>query len=134
MDILNTLPHRYPMLLVDKVLEQQEDAIIAQKNVSFNEAYFQGHFPGKPVMPGVLIIEAHAQAGALILLDKFPGKIPYLVGCDKVRFKKPILPGDILEMHVTLLKMKGFIGIAKATGHVDGKEVFHGEIKFALGD
>lgn len=130
------IPHRYPFLLVDQVLAMslEEKTIVAKKNVSANEMHFVGHFPSKHVMPGVLIVEALAQAGAILLLsfDEFKGKIAYFVGIDKVRFKQQVVPGDTLILKVELIKMKGPIGVANAHAYVDDKLVVSGEIKFAV--
>ena len=108
-DILEILPHRYPMLLVDKV-ERIEPGknIVAYKNVTFNEEFFRGHFPDEPVMPGVLIIEALAQAGAIavLTLDEFKGKIPYFAGINKAKFRKKVIPGDTLKLEVEMIKLR----------------------------
>lgn len=134
--IQEIIPHRYPFLLVDQVLEMSLESkkIIAKKNVSANEMHFIGHFPQKHVMPGVLIVEALAQAGAILLLsfDEFKGKIAYFAGIDNVRFKQQVIPGDTLILEVELLKMKGPIGIAQAKAYVNDKVVVSGEIKFAV--
>lgn len=135
-DIQEIIPHRYPFLLVDKVLEVSENSIVAIKAVSANEAQFLGHFPQKHVMPGVLIVESLAQAGAIVLLsnEEFKGKIAYFVGIDKMRFKRQVIPGDVLTLEVELIKIKGPIGIAKAKASVDGEVCASGEIRFAIGD
>lgn len=104
-DILKALPHRYPFLLVDRILELGEDYVKGLKNVTINEPFFQGHFPSKPIMPGVLIIEAMAQVGGCLLLKDVPNKeqkLVYFMGIDKARFRKPIIPGDqiIFELKV----------------------------------
>ena len=134
--IQEIIPHRYPFLLVDQVLEMSLESkkIIAKKNVSANEMHFIGHFPQKHVMPGVLIVEALAQAGAVLLLsfDEFKGKIAYFAGIDNVRFKQQVIPGDTIILEVELLKMKGPIGIAQAKAYVNYKVVVSGEIKFAV--
>lgn len=134
--IQEIIPHRYPFLLVDQVLEMSLESkkIIAKKNVSANEMHFIGHFPQKHVMPGVLIVEALAQAGAVLLLsfDEFKGKIAYFAGIDNVRFKQQVIPGDTIILEVELLKMKGPIGIAQAKAYVNDKVVVSGEIKFAV--
>lgn len=134
--IQDIIPHRYPFLLVDQVLELsiEDKTIKALKNVSANEMHFMGHFPQKHVMPGVLIVEALAQAGAILLLsfDEFKGKIAYFAGIDNVRFKQQVIPGDTLILKVELLKMKGPIGIAQAKAYVNDKVVVSGEIKFAV--
>lgn len=135
-EIQEIIPHRYPFLLVDKVLEMDEDSITAIKAVSANEAHFLGHFPEKHVMPGVLIVECLAQAGAIVLLSKedFKGKIAYFVGIDKMRFRRQVIPGDVLTLKVDLIKIKGPVGIAKAVALVDGEVCASGEIRFAIGD
>ena len=134
--IMEILPHRYPFLLVDRaeVMEEGKGAI-GYKNVTINEPFFQGHFPDYPVMPGVLIVEALAQAGAIALLNKeeFKGKTPFFAGIDKVRFKKQVLPGDTLRLEVEIIKLRGSIGFGKATATVDGKIACSGEIMFAIG-
>lgn len=108
-EILKLLPHRYPMLLVDRVLEMGPGRIVGLKNVSVNEPYFQGHFPGVPVMPGVLIVEAMAQCGALLFLHDIPDrekKLFYFGGIDKARFRKPVVPGDQLVLELTVLQKR----------------------------
>ncbi len=131
-EILNLLPHRYPFLLVDKILEQEENKIIGVKNVTINEPFFQGHFPVHPVMPGVLIIEAMAQVGGVLMFskDENKGKIPLFAGIDKARFKKPVRPGDQLIIKVEILKMKRGIGKAKAEAYVDDNLVAEAELLF----
>lgn len=135
-DILEILPHRYPMLLVDKV-ERIEPGknIVAYKNVTFNEEFFRGHFPGEPVMPGVLIIEALAQAGAIsvLTLDEFKGKIPYFAGINKAKFRKKVIPGDTLRLEVEMIKLRGSAGIGKGIAMVDEKVVAEAEIMFMIG-
>ncbi|HLV49978.1 MAG TPA: 3-hydroxyacyl-ACP dehydratase FabZ [Erysipelothrix sp.] len=135
-DIQKIIPHRYPFLLVDGVLQMDETTITAIKNVSANEMHFMGHFPDKHVFPGVLIMESLAQTGAIVLLskDEFKGKIAYFAGLDKVKFRKPVVPGDTLTLKVTLDKIKGPVGIANAEACVDGKVVASGILKFAVGD
>jgi len=125
------LPHRYPFLLVDRVLEiKTGEKIIAIKNVTMNEWFFQGHFPGRPVMPGVLIVEAMAQSGAILLLDQMKearGKVIYFMTIDAVKFRKPVVPGDTLRFEVMPVKLKG--SIAKMHG-----DAFVGEEKVAEAD
>ncbi|MBA3062871.1 MAG: 3-hydroxyacyl-ACP dehydratase FabZ [Atribacteria sp.] len=131
-EILNLLPHRYPFLLVDKILEQGENRIIGVKNVTINEPFFQGHFPGHPVMPGVLILEAMAQTGGVLMFSKEEnkGKIPLFAGIDKARFKKPVYPGDRLIIKVEIVKMVRGIGKAKAEVYVDDNLVAFAELLF----
>ena len=130
--ILNLLPHRYPFLLVDKILEQEENKIVGVKNVTINEPFFQGHFPGHPVMPGVLIIEAMAQTVGVLMFSKEEnkGKIPLFAGIDKARFKKPVYPGDQLKIKVEIIKMVRGIGKAKAEAYVDDNLVASAELLF----
>lgn len=135
--IQEILPHRYPFLLVDKIVELEPgQRAVGIKNVTMNENYFQGHFPGKPVMPGVLQVEALAQTGAIAVLslEEYKGKIVYFGGIDKLRFKQKVVPGDVLRLEVELIKRRGPIGIAKAVATVDGKVAVQGEITFAVGD
>lgn len=135
--IQEIIPHRYPFLLVDKVIELEPgQRAVGIKNVTMNENYFQGHFPGHPVMPGVLQVEALAQTGAIAVLslEEYKGKIVYFGGIDKLRFKQKVVPGDVLRLEVELIKRRGPIGIAKAVATVDGKIAVQGEITFAVGD
>lgn len=136
-EIMEILPHRAPFLLIDTVEELEPGKrVVAKKCVTFNEPFFQGHFPGNPVMPGVLICEALAQAGAVTILglDENKGKTAYFASMDKVKFKKKVVPGDVLMLEVELVKIKGPFGIAKATATVDGKVAVSGEFTFALGE
>ncbi len=136
-EIMEILPHRAPFLLIDTVEELEPGKrVVAKKCVTFNEPFFQGHFPGNPVMPGVLICEALAQAGAVAILglDENKGKTAYFASMDKVKFKKKVVPGDVLMLEVELVKIKGPFGIAKATATVDGKVAVSGEFTFALGE
>ena len=137
-EIKEILPHRYPFLLVDRVIEMEigENKFVrAYKNVSANEEFFNGHFPVEPVMPGVLILEALAQAGAVAILsmDEFKGKIPLFAGTNKVRFKNKVVPGDKLELYCEITRLKGPIGVGKGIATVDGKTVCEAEILFAIG-
>ena len=136
-EIMEILPHRAPFLLIDTVEELEPGKrVVAKKCVTYNEPFFQGHFPGNPVMPGVLICEALAQAGAVAILglDENKGKTAYFASMDKVKFKKKVVPGDVLMLEVELVKIKGPFGIAKATATVDGKVAVSGEFTFALGE
>ena len=131
------LPHRYPFLLVDKIVELEPGKrACGRKNVTINEQYFRGHFPGHPVMPGVLIVEALAQVGAVALLKKpeFAGKIPLFAGIDQVRFKRQVVPGDVLELEVELHKLKGSIGKGTGRATVNGENVCQAELLFAIQD
>lgn len=134
---MEILPHRAPFLLIDTVEELEPGKrVVAKKCVTYNEPFFQGHFPGNPVMPGVLICEALAQAGAVAILglDENKGKTAYFASMDKVKFKKKVLPGDVLMLEVELVKIKGPFGIAKAKATVDSKVAVSGEFTFALGE
>lgn len=136
-DIQKILPHRYPFLLVDRVLEMVEGTSCkAIKNVTANESQFQGHFPQEHVMPGVLIVEALAQTGALIILSKEEnkGKIAYFAGIDKCKFKQKVIPGDQLLLEVQITRQKGPIGFGTAKATVNGKVACTAELKFAVGE
>lgn len=130
--ILELLPHRYPFLLVDRVLEVQgTQKIVGLKNVTFNEPFFQGHFPGHPVMPGVLIIEAMAQTGGLLLMEQIPdraSKVVYFMALDNVKFRKPVVPGDQLRMEVEMLQFRGKVARMKGVALVDGKVAAEAEM------
>jgi len=135
-EIKQLLPHRYPFLLVDRVLELEPgQRIVAIKNVTANEDFFNGHFPQKPVMPGVLIIESMAQAAGIAMLaqEQHKGKIPYFTGIDNARFRKPVVPGDQLRIEVEVLKIRGSVGRVFAKATVDGQIVSEAELMFALG-
>ena len=135
-EIREILPHRYPFLLVDRVTEVVEGkSIKGYKNVTINDQFFQGHFPEKPIMPGVLILEALAQLGAVSILsmNEFKGKIHMFAGADKVKWRKPVVPGDRLDLSCEIIKLRGPIGIGKAVATVEGKKVCEAEIMFAIG-
>lgn len=133
-EIQKILPHRFPFLLVDKVYMTQEGMVTGIKNVTINEWFFQGHYPDRPIMPGVLILESMAQVGATMMMnmEKFRNCIPYFASLDKVRFRKPVQPGDQLVMEVTLLKIKSGVGKLKGVAKVNGVVVAEGEIGFSL--
>ena len=134
-EIMDILPHRQPFLLMDTV-EELEPGVraVATKNVTFNEPYFAGHFPGNPVMPGVLIVEALAQTGAVAILSQpeWKGKTAYFAGIDKARFKQKVVPGDVLTLETEIIKIKGPIGIGKAVARVNGKLACSAELTFAI--
>ena len=131
-EVKEILPHRYPMLLVDRVLKADpDDKIVAIKNVTANEQFFQGHFPEHPIMPGVLIIEAMAQVAGIGLLQTVEDpedKIPYFGKVDEARFRNPVKPGDQLRMEVEILKLRGRMGKVGATAYVDDTVVAEGEL------
>lgn len=135
--IMARLPHRYPMLLVDRI-EAFESGMscIGIKNVTINEPFFQGHYPGRPIMPGVLILEAMAQAGAVILLasEQFAGRIPVIGAIDDAKFRRQVVPGDQLRIHVQLLWMKGKVGRIRSEATVEGDLAAKMEMTFKLID
>jgi len=130
-EIKRILPHRYPFLLIDRVLDHSVDEIVAIKNVSANEHFFQGHFPNDPIMPGVLIVEALAQTGGILVFVRMPeqlGRPFYFGGIDKVRFRKPVRPGDRLVMKVSILKQRGGLFRMKGEAFVDETLVAEAEM------
>lgn len=135
-EIMEIIPHRQPFMLLDTI-EELEPGVraVGKKCVTYNEPFFAGHFPGEPVMPGVLIIEALAQAGAVALLSKpeFKGKIAYFGAINGAKFKGKVVPGDVLLLETEIIKMKGPIGIGNAKAYVDGKLVTQAELTFAIG-
>lgn len=136
-EIKKIIPYRYPFLLVDKIIEFEEGkGAVGIKNVTINEEFFNGHFPDYPVMPGVLIIEALAQVGAVVLLSKeeYKGKLAFFAGIDEVRFRKQVRPGDVLRLEVELLSIRRGFGKAKAVAKVDNEIVCDGVILFVVGD
>lgn len=135
-EIMEILPHRQPFLLVDKIT----DGVAGEwatgiKCVTMNEPFFQGHFPGHPVMPGVLILEALAQTGAVAILslEEFKGKLVFFGGVKNCRFKRQVVPGDVLELHCELTERRGAVGFGKAVAKVDGKVACMAELTFAIG-
>jgi len=137
--IMEYLPHRYPFLLVDRVIQLVPgDRITALKNVTINEPFFTGHFPGRPVMPGVLIIEAMAQAGGLLAIESNPadkrGQLIYFMGMDKVRFRKPVVPGDQLIFEAKILKMRSNVAKMSGTASVDNQIAAEAELMASFGD
>lgn len=136
-EIQNIIPHRYPFLLVDKIIELEEGKrAVGLKNVSINEPFFQGHFPGYPVIPGVLIIEALAQVGAIAMLslEENKGKIGLFAGIDDVRFRRQVVPGDTLKLVCEMTALKRGIGKAHAAAYVGDEVAAEGDLMFALAD
>ncbi len=134
--IQKILPHRYPFLLVDRIIELTETRAVGLKCVTINDYFFRGHFPDRPVMPGVLLVEAIAQVGGVIMLNKREnlGKFAYFMAVDKVKFRKPVVPGDVLVIEVELGKLRTRTGKVVGRAMVDGKLVCEGELMFALSD
>jgi len=137
--IMELLPHRYPFLLVDRVISLvPDDKIVALKNVTISEPFFQGHFPGKPIMPGVLIIEAMAQAGGLLAYETGPAekrnRLIYFMGMDKVRFRKMVVPGDQILFEARILKFRSKVAKMSGTATVDGQLVAEAELMASFGD
>ena len=135
-EIMEIIPHRQPMLLID-TMEELEPGVrgIGKKCVSFNEPYFSGHFPQEPVMPGVLMIEALAQVGAVVMLScpEYKGKTAYFGAINNAKFRRKVVPGDVLMLEVEMIRKKGSIGIGKATATVEGKVDVSAELTFAIG-
>ena len=137
--IMEVLPHRYPFLLVDRVVSLvPDDKIVALKNVTINEPFFQGHFPGKPVMPGVLIIEAMAQVGGILAYETGPAekrnRLIYFMGMDKVRFRKMVVPGDQIFFEAKILKFRSKVAKMSGTATVGGHLVAEAELMASFGD
>lgn len=133
--IQKIIPHRYPMLLIDKVVELETGKrAVAIRNVTIHEATFQGHFPGNPVLPGVSLIESMAQTGAVALLseDQFKGKTAYFGGIKDAKFRRIVKPGDQVRLEVSLEKIKGPVGLAKGSATVDGKKAATAELTFII--
>ena len=136
-EIMEIIPHKQPFMLIDTI-EELEPGVraLGKKCVSYNEPYFAGHFPNNPVMPGVLIIEALAQTGAVALLGQpeWKGKTAYFVGIDDAKFKQKVVPGDVLMLETKIVKVKGPIGVGEATASVNGKMVAKAQLTFAIGE
>ena len=135
-EIMELIPNRYPIYYLDYVDEIIPDKkIVATKNVTINEEFFNGHFPGNPTMPGVLILESLAQAGSVLILtmDQFKGKTAYIGGIDKAKFRQRVVPGDVLKLHFEITKIKGQVGTANAQAIVEGKKVAECEFTFIVG-
>ena len=134
-DIQKLVPHRYPFLLIDRVVERvPEERVVALKNVSANEPFFQGHFPGQPVMPGVLIVEAIAQTALILISDDAGEKIPLFMGIDKARFRKQVVPGDQLRIEVTLGQFRRNVCKAHGVVTVDGEKAAEADILATIVD
>lgn len=135
-EIKKLLPHRYPFLMVDRVLSfEPQKRIVALKNVTVNEEFFNGHFPQRPVMPGVLIIESMAQVAGLVMLveEEHRGKIPFFTGIDNARFRRPVVPGDQLILEIEVVRIKGNVGKVKGRALVEGEVAAEAELMFVLG-
>lgn len=134
--IMEVIPHRQPFLLVDRIEELEAGKrAVGKKCVSYNEPFFNGHFPNEPVMPGVLILEALAQVGAVAVLslEENKGKNVYFAGIDKAKFKRKVVPGDVLTLELEIIKQKGAIGVGSAKASVDGELAAVAEMTFAVG-
>lgn len=133
--IMEIIPQRSPFLMIDRVEDYVPgESAVAYKNVCINEPHFKGHFPGNPIMPGVLIVEAMAQTGAVAILslEENKGRNALFGGIDKLKFKKQVVPGDVLKLEVKIIKRKGPIGVGEALATVDGKLAAKGELTFAI--
>lgn len=135
-EIMEIIPHRYPFLLIDTI-EELEPGVraLGKKCVSVNEPFFQGHFPGNPVMPGVLLMEALAQTGAVAILSKpeFQGRTAFLASIDKARFRRKVEPGDVLTLETVIIKEKGPMGMGKGVAKVNGEMAAEAVLTFAIG-
>jgi beta-hydroxyacyl-ACP dehydratase FabZ len=137
--IMNLLPHRYPFIMIDRILELVPgEKVVALKNVTINEPFFQGHFPGSPIMPGVLVIEAMAQAGAVLAAESLPeeeqGSLIYFMGMNKVKFRKPVVPGDQLILEMKFLKQRAKVFKMSGMAFVDEKLVAEAELMASFGE
>jgi 3-hydroxyacyl-[acyl-carrier-protein] dehydratase len=137
-DILGILPHRYPFLLVDRIIElEPEKRIVGLKNVTINEPFFQGHFPGAPIMPGVLVIEAMAQVAGIMTFHDLPErdtKLVYFTGIENAKFRRPVIPGDQLRLEMVLVNRKNHFGTMSGRALVDGRLVAEATVRFAIVD
>lgn len=135
--IQNFLPHRYPFLMVDRIDKIEDGKIIGIKNVTMNEEFFQGHYPGHPIMPGVLIVESMAQVGGFLMMQNLENpeeKLPFFAGIDKARFRRPVVPGDQLKIKAEVIKARGRIAKVSAKSFVEDEVVAEAELMFALQD
>ncbi|MGL4688252.1 MAG: 3-hydroxyacyl-ACP dehydratase FabZ [Fusobacteriaceae bacterium] len=134
MEIMDRIPHRYPFLLVDRILEMntEEKTIVGLKNVTINEEFFNGHFPGHPIMPGVLIVEGLAQCLGVLVMEGVVGKVPYFAALDGIKFKAPVRPGDQLIYEAKVEKMRGAIVKGSGVAKVDGKVVAEASFTFSI--
>jgi len=137
-EIMKALPHRYPFLLVDRILEiEEKKRIVGLKNVTINEPFFQGHFPGHPIMPGVLIIEAMAQVGGILLMGQIEGyesKVVYFMSLDNVKFRRPVKPGDQLRFELDMLQIRGMVCKMRGVAKVDGDVVCEADMAAMVRD
>ncbi len=134
--IQEIIPHRFPFLLIDKIIEVEwGKRAVGIKNVTINEWFFQGHFPGFPVMPGVLMVEALAQVGAVAMLgqEEYKGRIAFFGGIDNLRFKRQVVPGDVLRLEAEIIQVRGPVGKATGLATVNGEVAVRGEMTFAIG-
>ena len=137
--ILKSIPHRYPILLVDKIIAMEENkSIVGIKNVTFNEPHFMGHFPDKPIMPGVLIIEAMAQTASVMVMNSggrsLDDSLVYFMSIDTAKFRKPVIPGDVLELHIEVLQNRGAVWKMAAVAKVEGVKVAEAEFSAMIVD
>lgn len=138
LEIMKLLPHRYPFIMIDRILEiVPDEKIVALKNVTINEPFFQGHFPGNPIMPGVLIVEAMGQAGAVLAAESMSleeqGSLIYFMGMDRVKFRKPVIPGDQLVLEMKFLKRRGKVFKMAGIAYVDEKIVVEAQLMATFG-
>lgn len=140
-EIMKLIPHRYPFLLIDKIIKLDKGkSCVGIKNVTINEPFFQGHFPGHPIMPGVLLIEAMAQCGGILAIkssdnaESIAGKVVYFMGIDNAKFRKPVFPGDTIEFHMEVKKLRGNLLFLGGVAYVDGAKVAEADVKAMLMD